>query len=363
MTSEKRSSFAPLLLRWYDEHRRDLPWRAKAGETSDPYHVWLSEIMLQQTTVATVGPYFARFLHLWPRLRDLANAELDDVLHAWQGLGYYARARNLHRCAKFVQDNCQGVFPSAEQDLLKLPGVGTYTAAAIASIAFDQRAVVVDGNIERVISRVFDLHTPLPKVKPEIKEKTDWVTPDQRAGDFAQAMMDLGATICVPKKPACMLCPLSDLCDGREKGTAVDLPKKTPKKPKPTKFCFAYWIETDDGSILLRRREEKAMLGGMMEVPTSDWVEQPQALEESLKQANLDQGYDWELLAGEAKHTFTHFHFEMKVVKIKLAKSQMKNFNADLSQNWQEAFWCHPRNLVDQALPTTMKKIVNHAMK
>ena len=363
MTRDKSSFFAPLLLRWYDEHQRDLPWRAKPGESSNPYHVWLSEIMLQQTTVATVGPYFARFLHLWPRLRDLAEAQLDDVLHAWQGLGYYARARNLHRCAKVVVEEHGGQFPEREKELLKLPGIGAYTAAAIAAIAFGRRAVVVDGNIERVISRVFDLHQPLPKSKPEIKEKTGWVTPDERAGDFAQAMMDLGATVCVPKRPACMLCPISEICDGRKKGSAPELPRKMPKKLKPTKYCYAFWIEAADGSILLRKREEKAMLGGMIEIPTSDWVEEAEDLERCLERAGLSDSFDFVLLDGEARHSFTHFHFEMKVVKVKLTEAQTEAFNSDLQKKWGEAFWCLPNRLADYALPTTMKKIVKHALK
>jgi A/G-specific adenine glycosylase len=360
---ENSSHFASYLLDWYDENRRDLPWRAKPGASAAPYQVWLSEIMLQQTTVATVGPYFTRFLHLWPRIRDLANADLDEVLNAWQGLGYYARARNLHRCARLIADEYQGTFPGNEEDLLKLPGVGSYTAAAIAAIAFDKRAVVVDGNIERVISRTFNLHDPLPKSKPRIKELTDTVTPDERSGDFAQAMMDIGATVCTPRNPKCMICPLTDLCDGRKAGTANDLPKKEPKKPKPTRYCYAWWIENDLGEILLRKRDEKGMLGGMIEIPTSEWLEQAQDLETCLSVAGLGEELKKKLVSDEAKHTFTHFHFEMKVVKFQLNSSQTATFNSDLTKKWGEAFWCLPNRLTDYALPTTMKKIVKHALK
>ena len=221
------------LLAWYDRHRRAMPWRALPGQTPDPYAVWLSEIMLQQTTVATVSPYFKRFLARWPTVADLAAADLDDVLHAWAGLGYYARARNLHKCAAAVATKHGGIFPDTEADLLKLPGIGPYTAAAVAAIAFGHKATVVDGNVERVMARLFAVTDPLPGSKARLKALAESLTPDERCGDYAQATMDLGATICSPTNPACGICPWRDGCDGQKQGIAVELPKKSPKRNAP----------------------------------------------------------------------------------------------------------------------------------
>ena len=337
------------LLDWYDRHRRRLPWRALPGEAPDPYRVWLSEIMLQQTTVATVGPYFQRFTERWPTVAALAAADLDDVLHAWQGLGYYARARNLHRCAQTVASEHGGVFPDTEAALRALPGIGRYTAAAVAAIAFDRRAVVVDGNVERVVARVFQVEEPLPDSKPLLYELADGLTPQRRAGDHAQAMMDLGATICVPQKPKCMLCPWSDVCLG--KGLAETLPRKRPKKEKPTRRGVAFWIVRDDGAVLLRRRPERGLLGGMMEVPSSAWDEQPlPAAESVLGEAPLAVAL-LSTLPGQVRHGFTHFHLELAVVT---ARS-----NAAAPAG---CVWCLPDAFGDYALPTAMKKIVRHAI-
>ena len=231
------------LLKWYDRHQRVLPWRARAGEKIDPYRVWLSEIMLQQTTVATVKGYFDNFLDRWPTVIDLASAELDDVLHAWQGLGYYARARNLHKCARVVAWEFNGQFPSTAAALLALPGIGPYTAAAIAAIAFDRPATPVDGNIERVISRLYRISEPLPGAKRAIKEKAEAVTPPYRCGDYVQAVMDLGATICTPRKPVCPLCPWRHYCAASRAGDADSLPRKASKKQKPTRVGIAFWLE------------------------------------------------------------------------------------------------------------------------
>ncbi|MAJ93752.1 MAG: A/G-specific adenine glycosylase, partial [Rhodospirillaceae bacterium TMED63] len=227
------SDLSDALLAWYDQHRRAMPWRALPGQTPDPYAVWLSEIMLQQTTVATVGPYFKRFLARWPTVADLAAADLDDVLHAWAGLGYYARARNLHKCAAAVATKHGGIFPDNEADLLKLPGIGPYTAAAVAAIAFGRKATVVDGNVERVMARLFAVTDPLPGSKARLKELAESLTPNERCGDYAQATMDLGASICSPTNPVCGICPWRDGCDGQAQGIAVELPKKSPKKGRP----------------------------------------------------------------------------------------------------------------------------------
>ena len=253
------------LLDWYDRHRRILPWRAARGATADPYHVWLSEIMLQQTTVVTVGPYFQDFIARWPSVMDLAAASLDDVLHAWQGLGYYARARNLHKCAQVVAADLGGKFPEDEADLRALPGIGAYTAAAIAAIAFARPATVVDGNVERVIARLRRVETPLPPAKPELTRLAAELTPARRPGDYAQAIMDLGATVCMPRNPACDRCPWHADCAARAAGVADELPRKLPKKERPTRRGVAFWTVRRDGSVLLRRRPESGLLGGMME--------------------------------------------------------------------------------------------------
>jgi A/G-specific adenine glycosylase len=248
---------AKAILTWYDCHARDLPWRAKPGEKPDPYRVWLSEIMLQQTGVTWVKEYFLKFTSLWPTVEALAAAPLDDILKAWAGLGYYARARNLHACAKAVVAQHGGRFPETIEGLRTLPGIGPYTAGAIAAIAFDQKAAAVDGNVERVISRFYAIETPLPQAKPEILAKTQALVPERRAGDFAQAMMDLGSTICTPKRLNCLICPWTEDCESRKRGIADSLPRKAAKKALLVRRGVAFWIERDDGSVLLRRRPDR----------------------------------------------------------------------------------------------------------
>jgi len=334
------------LLTWYDRHRRAMPWRALPGQVPDPYHVWLSEIMLQQTTVATVGPYFERFLGLWPSVGDLAAADLDEVLHGWQGLGYYARARNLHKCAGVVATELGGAFPDTEADLLKLPGIGPYTAAAIAAIAFGRKATVVDGNVERVMARLFAVTDPLPGSKDRLRDHAVALTPAARCGDYAQATMDLGATICSPKNPACAICPLSGDCEARRLGMAGDLPKKTPKAERPTRRGVAFWIVAPDGSVLLRRRIESGLLGGMMEVPSTDWV--PDGAwtdDDAVKHAPV--AATWQPVKGLVRHTFTHFHLELTVLAA----------NVDTTEGL-DGVWCAPGCFGDYALPTVMKKVV-----
>ena len=351
MTDANSAQTSELLLAWYDRHRRAMPWRALPGKVADPYHVWLSEIMLQQTTVATVGPYFECFLGLWPTVADLAAAGLDDVLHGWQGLGYYARARNLHKCAIVVATDLGGVFPDSEADLLKLPGIGPYTAAAIAAIAFDRRATVVDGNVERVMARLFAVEDPLPGSKEVLRTHAISVTPDARFGDYAQATMDLGATICSPTKPACAICPLAELCAARRLGIAADLPKKTPKAERPTRRGVAFWIVGPDGAVLLRRRIESGLLGGMMEVPSTDWVpDGTWTTAEAVKQAPAEA--DWQEIGGLVRHTFTHFHLELMVLAARV------DATAGL-----DGVWCAADGFGDYALPTVMKKIVRLAVE
>ncbi|WP_020591050.1 A/G-specific adenine glycosylase [Kiloniella laminariae] len=352
---------APRLLPWYDRHARELPWRkgpqhmkgdGGRRELADPYHVWLSEIMLQQTTVATVRAYFLKFLELWPAVEDLAQAELDQVLTAWAGLGYYARARNLHRCAKVVAEELNGIFPDNEEALLRLPGVGPYTAAAIAAIAFDRPAAVVDGNVERVIARFYALREPLPGVKTTIRALTAEQTPQERPGDYAQAMMDLGATICTPRNPACVLCPIQKGCQGLEQGIAAELPGKAPKKLKPTRRAFAYLFRDEAGAVLLRRRAESGLLGGMVEVPSGNWEEAPEPERDSL----MDTLGHWELLEGQVKHTFTHFHFEISLLQACVGKDGKEPIAKALGGSWYRT-----EEFSGLALPTVMKKILRQA--
>jgi A/G-specific adenine glycosylase len=298
------------LLAWYDRHARVMPWRVgpaerAAGERPDPYRIWLSEVMLQQTTVAAVREYFRAFTTRWPTVRDLAAAEDADVMAAWAGLGYYARARNLLKCARAVVADHGGQFPTTREGLLTLPGIGPYTASAIAAIAHDEPAVVVDGNVERVMARLHDIHTPLPAAKGELTALAARHTPSLRAGDHAQAVMDLGATICTPRNPACGICPLRDPCAGRAAGTAPDLPRKSPKALKPTRHGIAYVARRADGAWLLETRPPKGLLGGMLGWPGSDWTEAPEPAP--------PLAADWETLPGQALHTFTHFHLRLTV--------------------------------------------------
>ncbi|MBU3260040.1 A/G-specific adenine glycosylase [Roseovarius sp. PS-C2] len=298
------------LLAWYDGHARDLPWRVApaaraAGVRPDPYRVWLSEVMLQQTTVAAVKAYYERFTTLWPDVAALAAAPDDRVMGEWAGLGYYARARNLLKCARVVADDLGGRFPDTREALVKLPGIGPYTGAAIAAIAFDAPEVVVDGNVERVMARLHDIHTPLPAAKPALVEAAAGLTPAERPGDYAQAVMDLGATVCTPKSPACGICPWMARCAACKAGTQADLPRKTPKKPKPTRMGIAYVARRADGAWLLERRPGKGLLGGMLGWPGSDWSDAP-APAPPVEAA-------WRELGEEARHTFTHFHLRLAI--------------------------------------------------
>ena len=337
-------AFSAPLLRWYDKNARVLPWRIgpkarRAGTRPDPYAVWLSEIMLQQTTVATVAPRFDAFLARWPNVEALAAAPLDDVLGEWAGLGYYARARNLHKCATAVAGS--GGFPDTEETLKELPGVGAYTAAAIAAIAFDRRAVVIDGNIERIIARVFAIETPLPMAKSEIRERAEEIWPAKRSGDFAQGLMDLGAGVCKPKAPLCLLCPVRAHCAGAASGDPANYPKKAPKKQRPTRQGKAYALVNGKGEILFERRPEKGLLGGMMGLPGTMWT------------VNIASGHSaaptkarWKN-AGMAAHTFTHFHLELEVY----TAPAPKGFRRGAEQQWVGPD--------DAKLPTVFKKAVD----
>ncbi len=334
---------AALLLGWYDVHARRLPWRALPGEPrSDPYKVWLSEVMLQQTTVAAVGPYFARFLGTWPTVEALAAAADADVMAAWAGLGYYARARNLLACARAVA--ARGGFPDSETELRALPGVGDYTAAAVAAIAFGQRAVVVDANVERVVARLCAIGAPLPGARAAIRAATDAITPQERAGDFAQAMMDLGATVCTAKAPRCLVCPLAVPCLARAAGEPERLPVKAAKKAKPLRRGCAFWIERD-GHVLLVTRRDAGMLGGMRALPDDGWA----ARADGTGAASLEGAWQ---AGGVVRHSFTHFDLELQL---------MLCARADLGNLPAGEFW--PLEHIEAAgLPTVFAKAARLAL-
>jgi A/G-specific adenine glycosylase len=329
------------ILRWYDHGPRPLPWRAEGGERPDPYRVWLSEIMLQQTTIAAVRPYFQKFTDRWPTVEALAAAGEAELMTAWAGLGYYARARNLHACARTVAAEHGGHFPETQAELLKLPGIGHYTAAALAAIAFGRRAVVVDGNVERVVSRLFAVEEPLPGARPALYAYADRITPAERSGDFAQAMMDLGRTICTFRRPKCGICPLAGECAAFRQGRQEGFPRKQPKRPKPQREGIAYWLE-HEGCVLLVRRPGKGLLGGMLALPTGRWEERAASLDGAPAAAAWQE-------AGSIEHVFTHFALRLRV---------MRAGARDRSAG--ETWW--PAERIDEAgLPTVFAKAAARA--
>jgi A/G-specific adenine glycosylase len=350
-------AIAAALLAWYDRERRLLLWRAAPGERPDPYRVWLSEIMLQQTTVKAVLARYAAFLRRWPDVQALARAEVGEVLAAWAGLGYYARARNLHQCARTVVERHDGRFPPSEAELRKLPGIGGYTAAAIAAIAFGKRASPVDGNIERVVARLFAVTSPIPEAKAEIKALAESLTPADRPGDFAQAMMDLGATLCTPRRPACGLCPVRSDCRGQSEGIAEALPYREEKAERPLRRGAAFVALRADGAVLLRERPPKGLLGGMMEVPSSPWDETQQNEKSALAHVPVDAA--WRKLPGPVQHTFTHFHLELSVYCAEVALDVRVKRDADPLR----CRFVARRDLAGGALPSLMRKVLSHAFE
>jgi A/G-specific adenine glycosylase len=337
-------SLHSLLLAWYDQHQRRLPWRAVAPERPNPYYVWLSEIMLQQTTVATVISYFLRFIERFPTLEVLAKAPLDEVLVYWQGLGYYSRARNLHQCAQRLMSEYQGIIPEDVKDLQKLPGIGVYTAAAIASIAFNKPTVPIDGNVIRVLSRVKGIQEPYPSSLKQIENEASKLSYALRPGDFAQALMDLGATVCTPQSPKCFQCPWSSNCYALAHDMVLALPKKKEKPKLPTRHTVAFLALTKDGRVLLRKRPAQGLLAGMMEVPLTPFEEVPFAEKEALKHQPLP--LHWEQVSARVKHTFTHFHLEIQILK------------ASCPAPSSDFLWASLEKLHDYALPTLMKKVL-----
>jgi A/G-specific adenine glycosylase len=344
------------LLAWYDRERRTLAWRAERGARPDPYAVWISEIMLQQTTVTTAGPYYRRFLARWPTVDDLAAADLDDVLQVWQGLGYYARARNLHACARHVVAHHGGRFPDSEVALRSLPGVGEYTAAAIAAIAFDRPATPVDGNVARVMARLHAIESPLPAGRPLAAGHARVLSPPTRPGDFAQALMDLGALVCTPRRPRCDVCPWLDACAARRLGTPERFPIRLPKAEKPVRRGVVFWLRRPDGTVLLRRRPPRGLLGGLMEFPTSDWRAEPWTEESALSVAPATAA--WIRLAMPIRHVFSHFRLELTVF---VATTTADNSYL-IGGAGDDVFWWPADRLAEKALPTVMTKVAAAAL-
>jgi len=355
-TGGEKRGIASAVLAWYDREKRELPWRAAPGERPDPYRVWLSEIMLQQTTVKAVLPRYALFLGRWPDVKALARAELGEVLAAWAGLGYYVRARNLHACACAVANEHGGKFPEDEAALRKLPGIGDYTAAAIAAIAFGKRATPVDGNIERVVARLFAVTTPLPEAKPNIRSLAETLTPADRPGDFAQAMMDLGATICTPRRQACGLCPVRPNCRGRAEGLEDVLPYREEKGERPVRRGATFVAIRADGAVLLRERPLRGLLGGMLETPSSPW-EQAEPSGASVRD-HAPLKADWRKLPGLVEHTFTHFHLELCVYCAEVGLCAAVKRSAEP----ERCRWLKRREFSGAALPSVMRKVLFHAL-
>jgi A/G-specific adenine glycosylase len=341
------------LLGWYDRHARMLPWRARQGERVDPYRVWLSEIMLQQTTVKTVTPYYTRFLTRWPTVTALAEASLDDVLRAWAGLGYYARARNLHACAQAIVEQHGGQFPDDMNALRELPGIGDYTAAAIAAIAFDLPAVPVDGNVERVVSRLFAVEEELPAGKPVIKQLAGSLLPGRRTGDFAQALMDLGATLCSPRRPACALCPWNGACVAYARQLQERFPRKAAKREGTLRRGAAFVALRADGRALLRQRPQKGLLGAMTEVPGSEWTHDFDEVQARRSAPRLHAKAKWRRLPGVVRHVFTHFPLELAVFVAQVPRA---------TRPPKGARWVDLADLPGEALPNVMRKVLAHAL-
>ena len=337
-------AFRAAILDWYEKEARTLPWRAPFGQKPDPYHEWLSEIMLQQTVVKAVIPYFLKFTKQWPSVHDLANASSEDVMRDWAGLGYYARARNLHKCAKVVSEKYKGVFPDNEAELKKLPGIGPYTAAAMISIALGKPSVVMDGNIERVLARVFAHEKPIRESKKELYEYAKFLSEERTdyPGEYAQGLMDLGAAVCTPTSPKCGICPIKEFCTSFDEGLQEQIPVKAKKAIKPIKYGTLYFVENEKGELLFERRPEKGLLGGMIGIPGSEWADQPQDPSRKLKNLQIN-------------HTFTHFHLILDGVA--LTEENMPYINN------REYFWKMVEGYDKIGLPTLFKKSLKQYLK
>jgi A/G-specific adenine glycosylase len=343
---------ASTLLRWYDRHRRALPWRAPAGVMPDPYAVWLSEIMLQQTTVAAVIPYYQAFITRWPTVQALAAARLDDVLAAWAGLGYYRRARNLHLCAQHITLQHDGVFPAEAKSLLALPGIGAYTAAALQSIAFERQATVVDGNVERIMARLYEIPQPVAQAKAVVRAHATALLPQARHGDYAQALMDLGATICRPQQPVCSACPWQKNCGAAQHGTTTQFPVPLPRRQRPVRRAVAFYWENPAGEIWLRQRpltgSEGGLLGGMLELPASPWLEQAAMPALSTILPMAPGAAHWHTVPTPVRHIFTHFEL---YIQLMYGKAITMNTPSN-------GFWVAPAALPKLAIPSLTQKLI-----
>lgn len=353
--NDKVKGAGQALLDWYDRHRRVLPWRALPGQKADPYHVWLSEIMLQQTVVKAATPYFLKFVENWPTVHDLAKAPQEEIMNAWAGLGYYARARNLHKCAKIISKDYNGSFPDNQPMLEKLPGIGAYTSAAMTAIAFNKPATVVDGNVERVMARLYAVRTPLPDSKKQLKEYTKEFADRfaDRPGDLAQAMMDLGAGICIPKAPRCVLCPIQDHCEARKINIAEDLPYKKAGKTKPEKHGYIYFIKDSKENILLHKRPEQGLLGGMTGFPTSEWVTKDKERKHPDFIENLQKNSNYSIQKMKNTivfHSFTHFNLELSSYFL-----EIKDMDSPLTQK-TDLYWLPYNSVKKDIFPTVFRK-------
>ena len=351
-TSQQIKAMRTGLLDWYEREGRTLPWRIRPedranGVLADPYEIWLSEIMCQQTSTTAASAYWFKFLDKWPRIQDLATAKRDDILAAWAGLGYYARARNLHTCARLICAEHGGVFPMTEAGLLKLPGIGSYSAAAIAAICYNAPTNVVDGNVERVISRIFRVQEKLPKAKPGIGKLAAALADPNRPGDYAQALMDLGSHICKPKAPKCSICPWQIHCAAYRAGDMTDYPKRKPKAKRPVRYGAVFYVQ-DNSHIWLRQRPDKGLLGGMMELPGTTWDAVKPDMSAWLSQAPCKR--NWQCMDGQIKHVFTHFTLYLTVFTL---KTQIHK-----RSKWEIA--AHMDRLEDYALPSVMRKAILH---
>lgn len=348
-TKKSAAAFRGRLLDWYDRHARILPWRYTGNQKPDPYRVWLSEIMLQQTTVGAVVPYFSKFTEKWPTVQALAGARQEEIMTAWAGLGYYSRARNLHKCADVITSDLQGKFPDDQNALKKLPGIGDYTSAAIRAIAFNKPATVVDGNVERIMARYFAWQAPIPEAKKDLKNLASGLFENftERPGDLAQALMDLGATVCIPKNPRCGLCPVKRNCEARKLEIANRLPLQSGKKARPQKFGHVYWVTNNKGQVLLERRPEKGLLGGMIGLPTSEWIEGdgdaiPPAM---LAKCEIK---DFDDLPVSIRHVFTHFELGLALKTVRLNSLNIGN----------GYYWASVSEIEKAGFPTVFKKAV-----
>jgi A/G-specific adenine glycosylase len=344
----KAGALFAALLAWYDGARRELPWRAPPGERTEPYHVLVSEVMLQQTTVATVRPRYAAFLARFPDLATLAAAPLDDVLHAWQGLGYYRRARGLHAAARAALERHGGRLPADVEALEALPGIGPYTAAAVAAIAYDVPVLAVDANVERVLARLFAVATPLPQARGELRRIAGELAPSERPGDAVQALMELGALVCRPREPACLACPLRACCAAHRAGIAQSLPKKTPKAARAARYATAFHLTRADGAVLFRRRPESGLLGGLIELPSTPWREAAPDDPEAEAPATAP----WRRVPGTVRHVFTHLTLELELRVGRLEDARAVGV--------EEPIWCPPGSFDSLALPTLTRKLLAH---